>query len=154
MAKIAELAGCSRGTLYRYFKTRDELHLAYVERAAREIDERVGARLAGIEDPRKRLVEGLLGAVREVRRRPGTAAWFEPEVSGLAARMSRGSELVEAIAGRFARRGLGAAPGAAGLRARFLVRIIVSLLAMPGTSDREERAMIERFVAPALLGPG
>ena len=41
MAEIAEAAGCSRGTLYRYFKNRHELHLAYVERAALVIRDRV-----------------------------------------------------------------------------------------------------------------
>ncbi len=36
MGEIARYAGCSRGTLYRYFKNRHELHLAFVnDRAAR-----------------------------------------------------------------------------------------------------------------------
>jgi AcrR family transcriptional regulator len=153
MSKIAELAGCSRGTLYRYFKTRRELHLAYVERAAREIHARLEARLADIDDPGERFVEGILGAVREVRRRPGTAAWFDPGVSGLAAQMSRASELVEALTSSFSSRALGGAADAAEvrLRAHFIVRIIVSLLALPGASPREERALVERFVAPAIL---
>jgi AcrR family transcriptional regulator len=153
MSKIAKLAGCSRGTLYRYFKTRRELQLAYVERAAREIHARLEARLADIDDPRERVVEGILGAVREVRRRPGTAAWFDPGVSGLAAQMSRASELVEALTRSFSSRALGGAADAAEvrLRAHFIVRIIVSLLALPGASPREERALVERFVAPAIL---
>jgi hypothetical protein len=39
------------------------------------------------------------------------------------------------------------------MRARWLVRVIVSLLALPGDSEEEERALVERFVAPLLL-PG
>jgi AcrR family transcriptional regulator len=35
MGHIAQYAGCSRGTLYRYFKTRAELDLAYIDRSAR-----------------------------------------------------------------------------------------------------------------------
>jgi AcrR family transcriptional regulator len=36
IAEIAKFAGCSRGTLYRYFKNRHELHLDFVvNRAAR-----------------------------------------------------------------------------------------------------------------------
>jgi hypothetical protein len=31
-----------------------------------------------------------------------------------------------------------------------LVRVIVSLLVMPGASDAEERALVEHFVAPTL----
>jgi AcrR family transcriptional regulator len=62
MASIAEFAGCSRGTLYRYFKSRHELHLAYVNRAALRIVEHVRVEMAGIRDPRERLVRiGRLG---------------------------------------------------------------------------------------------
>ena len=148
MSKIAESAGCSRGTLYRYFPTRHDLHLAYVNREALRIVARVREAVAGVRDPRRRLVETLLLSVREVRRNAATAAWFEPGASGMAARMSRSSEVVGRLTEGFASE-LGAA--ADGLEARWLVRIIVSLLSMPGASEAEERALIERFVAPALV---
>ena len=35
-------------------------------------------------------------------------------------------------------------------RGRWLVRAMLSLLAMPGADEREERAMIEEFVAPVV----
>lgn len=153
MAKIATFAGCSRGTLYRYFESRHVLHLAYVERTARRIVERVRLAIRGIEDPRERLVQGVLLALREVRRNPGAAAWFEPGAAGIAARMSRSSEVVDALTTRFVAGLLG--PRGAGresrLRARWLVRVIVSLLTLPGASRAEERALVERFVAPSLL---
>ncbi len=152
MAKIAEFAGCSRGTLYRYFKNRHDLHLAYIDRAALATVAPVHAGIAGIEDPRERLVKGILRSLREVRRNPGTAAWFELGVSEMAARMSRSSELIETLTLAFVSELLG--PGKTNpesrLAARWLVRVIVSLLAMPGASDAEERALVERFVAPAL----
>ncbi len=34
MTEIATYVGCSRGTLYRYFKNRHELHLAFVNNRA------------------------------------------------------------------------------------------------------------------------
>jgi len=152
MAEIAQLAGCSRGTLYRYFKSRHELHLAYVDRAAKQIGEAVQAEVGEIGDPDERLARAILGAVREVRRNPGTAAWFEPGASGMAARMSRSSEVIETLTARFAKELLD--PNEKGrerrLLARWLVRVIVSLLAMPGESAAEERKLVERFVAPAL----
>jgi len=150
MAEIANTAGCSRGTLYRYFKTRHQLHLAYVDRAAQRIAVRVRAGIAGIEDPRERLTEGILGAIREVRRNPGTAAWFEPSASGMAARMSRSSEVVETLTARFVSTLFGPREDdpEGRLRALWLVRVILSLLAMPGESEAEERALVERFVAP------
>ena len=153
MAKIAEFAGCSRGTLYRYFKDRHALHLATINRAALATVERVRAGIAGIDDPRERLVEGILRSVREVRRNPATAVWFEPGVSGMAARMSRSSEVIETLTQTFVSELLGPRVDdpAGRLRARWLVRVIVSLLAVPGESGAEERALVERFVAPALL---
>jgi AcrR family transcriptional regulator len=153
MAEIAAEAGCSRGTLYRYFKSRHELHLAYVDRAARGIVERVREETAPVEDPRERLVAYILGSVREVRGDPGTAAWFAPGVSGMAARMSRASEVVGALAQAIGteRQRPGRAGSGGSLRARWIVRVIVSLLADPGESDAEERALVERYVVPALL---
>jgi AcrR family transcriptional regulator len=153
MAQIANFAGCSRGTLYRYFESRHALHAAYINRAAMRIAELVRKATTGIADPRERLVESILRSVREVRRNPGTAAWFEPGVSELAARMSRSSELVDLFTTSFVSdlHGLGKNDRDSRLRARWMVRVIVSLLAMPGANATEERALVERFVAPALL---
>jgi AcrR family transcriptional regulator len=154
MGQIAEFAGCSRGTLYRYFENRHELHRAYVDRVARRIVERVREATADIRDPRKRLVESILRSVAEVRDDPGTSAWFEPGISGLAARMSRSSEMIDTLTTAFVDRLL--EPDARGresrLRARWFVRIIISLLTLPEDSAAEERALIERFVVPSVLG--
>jgi AcrR family transcriptional regulator len=153
MAQIARFAGCSRGTLYNYFENRHELHLAYVQRAARAIVERVQARVERIEDPRERVVEWILRSVQEVRSNPGTAAWFELGASGLAARMSRSTEIVETVTRSFVSPPIGSPGGARdrSLKTRWLVRIIISLLADPGRSAAEERILVERFVAPALV---
>ncbi len=157
MAEIAEAAGCSRGTLYRYFENRHALHLAYVKRTGLRIMERVGAEVASIGSPEKRLAAYVLATLREVRARPGTAAWFDPGARGLAARMSQTPEVVETLMEAFA-----ADPERPArrsrerdLRARWLVRAIVSLLADPPGSAREERALVERFLVPSLLqSPG
>ncbi len=153
MGKVAEYAGCSRGTLYRYFPNRHALHVAYVDREARRINARVRDAIAEIEDPRARLVESIVLSLREVRGSPGTAAWFAPGISDLAARMSRSSEVVDRMTRGFVA-GLFAADGSDSedrLRARWMVRVIVSLLALPGTDEAEERALVERFVAPVLV---
>jgi AcrR family transcriptional regulator len=150
MAEIAEAAGCSRGTLYRYFPSRHALHLAYVDREALRIVRRVRERIAGIDDPRERAVEWVLSILDEVRAKPGTAAWFEPGASGMAARMSRASEVIASLTEAVGGPWLGAGDP---VRARWLVRIVVSLLADPEEDEAAERALVERFVAPALLGP-
>jgi len=154
MAEIANFAGCSRGTLYRYFKNRHELHLAYVQRASLSIQRRVLEQVESIEDPQRRLVEFILCTVAEVRNNPATAAWFEVGTSGLAARMSRSAEIVETLTKSFVPEKLGAARSRSrlGLRQRWLVRIVVSLLTDPAETEAEEREIVERFVVPAVLG--
>jgi AcrR family transcriptional regulator len=156
MADVAEFAGCSRGTLYRYFESRHALHLAYVNRAALRMVERLRAELAPIADPRERLVEGILCAVREVRSHPGTAVWFAPGASEIAARMSRSSEVIDRLTTTFVAELLGgkARDRESRLRARWLVRVIVSFLALPAANAAEERALVERFAAPALMAGG
>lgn len=153
MAEIAEFSGCSRGTLYRYFPTRHDLHVAYVDRASSEIAEQVRAQVSDIEDPRERLVQGILCAVREVRRRPGAIAWFEVGAAAGATRMSRASEVIDTISSAFVGNLLGTR-----WRSRlslacsdWLVRSIVSLLSNPAESEADERMIVERFVAPGLL---
>lgn len=153
MRDIAESAGCSRGTLYRYFKNRHELHRAYIDRWAEILAARVRSRLAAVDDPRERLVEGIVQALHEVRSTPAMAVWFEAGDSGLAAHASRGAEVVDELAATFVARLLGD-DGAGRLRARWLVRIVVSLLTLPGDSEAEERELIARFVAPGLLADG
>jgi AcrR family transcriptional regulator len=155
MGHIAQYAGCSRGTLYRYFKNRHELHIAYINRAARDLSKRLNAELSAIPDPEQRLIEGIVRAIDEVRQTPGTAAWFAAGDSGIAARMSRSSEVIESAAESFVEKLLdprGDDPSSL-LRARWLVRVVVSLLTMPGENEAEERALIARFVAPVLLDP-
>lgn len=150
MAEIAEFAGCSRGTLYRYFKNREALHRGYIDHWASRLSEQLRAELANIEDPSERLVEGIVGAVRLVRHTPATAVWFEPGDSGRTAQASAHSDVIHAVAESFVDPFV--ADNAGGrLRAAWLVRIVVSLLTLPGASEAEERALVTRFVAPGLL---
>jgi AcrR family transcriptional regulator len=153
MEVIAATAGCSRGTLYRYFPTRHDLHLAYMKRTALEIQRSLQEAVASIADPRERLVAYILGAVRAVRTNPATAAWFEPGVAGVTTRMSRSGEVVEALTAAFVRAfpepNRSSTENA--LRRRWIMRVVVSLLSDPAASAAEERTLVERYVVPALL---
>ena len=42
-------------------------------------------------------------------------------------------------------------PDLAGQRARWLVRVMTSLLLFPGHNEADERSMLEQFVVPAVL---
>ncbi len=161
MADVAHAAGCSRGTLYRYFESRHALQVAYINRAALRLARHIYDEVTSISDPRTRLVETVLLAVRSVRADPRLAVWFTPSDMGVATEFSRDSEVLDAIALGFTRGldGLPAPP--ATLRgdgprpqARWVVRVIVSLLTMPADDEDDERDIVERFVLPSVFAAG
>lgn len=135
MARIAAGAGCSRATLYRYFPDRPSLQLAFVQREAVQ----VGA-LVAAERPAD-LTDAVLAALRHVRAHPALLAWFGDRDAAHTADLAQGSEVVEAI---------GLSRVADADSARWLVRVIVSLLTVPGADEAEERRLVERFVVPVV----
>jgi AcrR family transcriptional regulator len=56
MEDIAAAAAVGKGTLYRYFKDKDELFLALLERAARQLTEQAQEEVARVQGARCRLV--------------------------------------------------------------------------------------------------
>jgi AcrR family transcriptional regulator len=64
MEDIASAAGVGKGTLYRYFKDKEELFLALLERAAVGLRQRIEAGQAAAVAPRARL-EALVDAILE-----------------------------------------------------------------------------------------
>ena len=75
------------------------------------------------------------------------AAWFASEAAGAALVAAAASPVIEALAAAF----LGDIDDDVRARARWVVRVTVSLLAMPGRDRAEERALLERFLVPVIL---
>lgn len=150
MSDIAAAVGCSRATLYRYFDGRTQLQLAYVERVARRIGAEVAAGVAHLADPGERLTSSILAALHRVRRDRALAVWFVPRGAGVTTELALSSELIEKAAGAF----LGPGTPDNQLAARWVIRVIVSLLTVPGESDEQERAMISQFVTPGVISTG
>lgn len=151
MADVATAAGCSRATLYRYFDSRDALRSAYVHREARRIGAEVARRLGAEDEPRDRLVRAMAESLRLVREDSTLAAWFTAGDAGATARLAQSSAVIETLVARFL--GDGEDPETR-RRARWVVRVLVSLLAQPEADGDDERHVLEQFVAPVVVGQG
>ncbi len=152
MIDVARLAGCSRATLYRHFPNREALHLGFVHRATLRIAATISTPQPAIAGPAA-MVDLVMRGIGAVRSDPLLAVWFEPQNMAIPIAVSQNSELLRAMT-------TGLAGGLDGdsssraeieLRGAWLLRCIVSLLAMPGESEAAERRMLETFVVPFLI---
>jgi AcrR family transcriptional regulator len=154
MHQIAKAAGCSRATLYRYFENREALRIAYVARETHRLSESIGDRIHDIEDPREKLVAGILTTLRLVRQNPALSAWFATTSGPLGAEMAEQSDVITALAAAFVTSLDDDHPANVAARGRWLVRAITSLLIFPGHDEADERAMLTEFVAPVVVPAG
>jgi AcrR family transcriptional regulator len=149
MHEIARAAGCSRATVYRYFENREALYTAYVHREAFRVFRELGAELDAAPAGTL-LVDGIIGSLRRVRESPALSSWFAPTQRPIGGEMAERSEVIKALTESYLRAlGLGARDDVE-QRARWLVRVMVSLLVFPGRDEADERAMLEKFVLPTL----
>lgn len=154
MNEIARAAGCSRATLYRYFENREALRTAYVHREARRLGRAITERIAGIDDPRERLVGSIAATLEMVRNSPALASWFTTTRPPIGGELAGQSDVITALAAAFVS-SLGLHDETAvQRRARWVVRVITSLLLFPGRDDADERTMIEEFVVPVVAPLG
>lgn len=157
MHEIAAAAGCSRATLYRYFENREALYTAYVHREARRLYEEISEQVATVTDPAQRLIEGVITALRAVRVSPALSSWFATAQPPIGGEMAEHSEVIRALVEGFVRSlagETGQSDDVVGRRARWLVRVMVSLLVFPGVDEADERTMLAEFVAPLVIPAG
>ncbi|BBX15391.1 TetR family transcriptional regulator [Mycolicibacterium duvalii] len=151
MHEIASAAGCSRATLYRYFENREALYTAFVNRESYRLYREMTDQITAIRDPRQRLIEGMLSSLRNVRQSPTLASWFATTQRPIGGEMAEQSQVISALTEAFV---ISLGPDDTDLvahRARWLVRVMTSLLVFPGRDEDDERSMLEEFVVPTLL---
>ncbi len=151
MHEIASAAGCSRATLYRYFDSRDALYTAYVHREAYRLYRVMTDQVASVDDPRERLIEGMMASLRNVRESPALASWFAKTQRPIGADMAEQSEVIRALTEAFVISLAPDEPEVVAHRARWLVRVMTSLLVFPGHDEADERSMLEEFVMPIMV---
>lgn len=150
MNDIARAAGCSRATLYRYFENREALRTAYVHRETYRLYDAIKEQISTRDDPQERLIAGVSTTLRLVRQNPALASWFAATQPPLGGEMAEQSQVITALAAAFVT-SLGAVDRTTvERRARWLVRVITSLLIFPGRDDADEQAILEEFVVPVM----
>ena len=148
MSDVATAAGCSRATLYRYFDNRDALRVAFVHRETRRIGAQVVREIADLTDPADRLVRATEASLRMVRADRTLLAWFTTDDAGTTASIAQSSMVIEGLVATF----IGdCADALVRRRARWVVRVLVSLLVDPEPDPDEEHALIEELVVPTVL---
>ena len=79
--------------------------------------------------------------------------WFAPDQLGRTTELAQSSDLATALAAAFTDDDATIDRSDAELRAHLVIRLVVSFLAAPAADPAEERRLVERLVAPALVGP-
>ncbi|HVA05391.1 MAG TPA: helix-turn-helix domain-containing protein [Acidimicrobiales bacterium] len=96
-ADIAEAVGISRATLYRRFGSHEAIFLAVPTRESAAMAVDADAFLARFDDPRERMLEGMLYSIKEIGRRPVHAAVFGGDAVAWAATQAIQAEALRRI---------------------------------------------------------
>ena len=152
MADVAIEAGCARATLYNYFSSKEDLRTALRNRAAIAIATEATERVAHLTDPAARMTEAMITAIRRVRATPALATWFKGENLALTSELAQSSDVIDAIAVGFARDLRISDAGTPNVRARLIIRMIISFLSAPEVDEAHERTLIESMAVGLTQG--
>lgn len=144
MADIAQAAGCSRATVYRYFDSKPALLQAFVHREAQDITAAVAAQLRDLPGDRETAVAAVVATLAAIRDRPHLQVWYEGH-SSVVHQVFRDSPVIATLASTFGAQDRTTTDVQFG---EWILRVVLSFLREPGDSPEEERRLLERFLLP------
>jgi AcrR family transcriptional regulator len=155
IAAVAAEAGVSRPTVYRYFADQQSLVEATLLHAARDLTERLGARLRQLGAPAEMAVEAVCFVLREIPREPVLGAlWSEAVLDARTVAIITRRPVLDwsRNAVKDLVRAAGWSAAAADEAVEVMLRMLLSLLAAPEPrrSDAALRAFLMRRLVPAL----
>ncbi|MGZ5378544.1 MAG: TetR/AcrR family transcriptional regulator, partial [Mycobacterium sp.] len=124
---------------------------AYVHRESYRLYREMTDQITALLDPRDRLIEGIVTSLRNVRESPALSSWFAMTQRPIGGDMAEQSEVIRALTEAFVISLAPDDPEVVAHRARWLVRVITSLLVFPGHDEADERAMLAEFVVPIVV---
>lgn len=139
---LAARTHCSRATIYRYLGGKKAIRDAVLVRTAARIIEVVRTSVDGRTGP-ERVLTAIEVAVAEIRCDPMGQLFLESARSGSWTWLT-----ASPVVANFATELTGLA-GDDAPAARWIVRLVMSLLLWPDVDARAEHMMLQRFVAPA-----
>jgi AcrR family transcriptional regulator len=138
---LAAQTHCSRATIYRYVGGKKDIREAVLARAGARIVNTVRASVDGRTGP-DRVLTAIEVAVKEIRADPAGQLFQDSARTGGWNWLAT-SEAVADFASELT--GIADDPPAA----QWILRMVLSLLLLPGADPHAENQMLQRFVAPA-----
>jgi AcrR family transcriptional regulator len=158
-ADIAEAVGISRATLYRRFGSHEAIFLAVLTRESAAMAVDADAFLARFEDPRERILEGMLYSIREIGRRPVHAAVFGGDSVAWAATQAIQAEALRRIGEAGVRPLLESSLADGSVSEKemmglvdWILRVLISFAVIPGNGGRKPgdiRRQLAAWFVPA-----
>lgn len=159
---VASAANVSRATVYRYFRSRDDLMIGVLLRESIRFSDRLAKHIAPIKAFDEMIVEGVMFTLGTLEENTVLSSFFEPDVIGITSSVASSSETLFEAATSFLEPIFAAAIAAHALRedsslellTEWTFRIILSLLTSPGPSRRtpqQTRRFLRMFFVPSIL---
>ena len=142
---LATSAHCSRATIYRYVGGKAQIRDAVLARSAARIVDVVRVSVEGVTGA-ERVLTAIEVAVAQIRSDPAGQLFVESAKGARGTSWLTASPAVTDFANELT--GLADDPRAA----KWIVRLVLSLLFWPDTDARAEHMLLQRYVAPAFAG--